>query len=452
MFTPPAEVSAVLAAFAPLFTRPSWSRAQALLCGLLLAPANQTVVAALRALGLAGEPGFQNYHRLLNRARWSARAAAGVLLKLLVEAFVPSGPVIIGLDETLERRRGRKLTARAIYRDAARSSKDCFQKASGLRWMSLALLVPVGWAARVWALPFLTALCPSERYGPYVQRGRRHKPLVERARGLVGQLRRWLPDRPLLVVADGGYAALEFLAWCARQARPVTIITRLRLDAALYEPPPLRRPGQNGRPRLKGQRLPSLSQRLQDATTVWEPKRVAWYGGRTRRVQLATGTAVWYHGGKPPVTLRWVLVRDPKGRFEPQALLSTDLTLSARRIVVYFVRRWSMETTFQEARLYLGLEGQRQWNDLAAARTTPVRLGLFSLVALMVHRQPSWQHAFRRSAWYAKARPTFADALAQVRRALWRQLGFWLSETAVEKQKPAPVLFEHFAELLAYVA
>ena len=185
MFTPPVEVSAVLSAFAPLFTQPSWLRAQALLCGTLLAPANHTVTAALRALGLAGEPGFQNYHRLLNRARWSARQAAGVLLKLLVEAFVPSGPLIVGLDETIERRRGRKLTARAIYRDAARSSKECFQKTSGLRWMSLALLVPIGWAARVWALPFLTALCPSERYGPYVRRGRRHKPLAERARGLL---------------------------------------------------------------------------------------------------------------------------------------------------------------------------------------------------------------------------------------------------------------------------
>ena len=238
MFTPPAEVSAVLAAFAPLFTQPSWLRAQALLCGTLLAPANHTVTAALRALGLAGEPGFQNYHRVLNRAGWSARQAAGVLLRLLVEAFVPAGPVIVGLDDTIERRRGRKLTARAIYRDAARSSKECFQKTSGLRWMSLALLVPVDWAARVWALPFLTALCPSERYGPYVRRGRRHKPLGERARGLIGQLRRWLPDRTLLVVADGGYAALELLAWCARQARPVTVITRLRLDAALYRPAP----------------------------------------------------------------------------------------------------------------------------------------------------------------------------------------------------------------------
>ena len=172
MFTPPVEVSAVLAAFAPLFTHPSWLRAQALLCGTLLAPANHTVTAALRALGLAGAPDFQSYHRVLNRAQWSARQAAGVLLGLLVAAFVPAGPVILGLDETIERRRGRKLSTRAIYRDAARSSKDCFQKTSGLRWMSLAVLAPVGWAARVWALPFLTALCPSERYGPYVRRGR----------------------------------------------------------------------------------------------------------------------------------------------------------------------------------------------------------------------------------------------------------------------------------------
>jgi DDE superfamily endonuclease len=451
MFTPPVEVSAVLAAFAPLFTQPSWLRAQVLLCGTLLAPANHTVTAALRALGLAGEPGFQNYHRVLNRARWSARQAAGVLLRLLVEAFVPSGPLIIGLDETIERRRGRKLTGRAIYRDAARSSKDCFQKTSGLRWMCVALLVPVGWAARVWALPFLTALCPSERYGPYLRRGRRHKPLPERARGLIGQVRRWLPERVLIVVADSSYAALELLAWCARQARPVTLISRLRLDAALYAPAPVRRPGQNGRPRLKGKRLAPLARRLERTYTRWQGCRLVWYGGAVRRLQLATGTAVWYSRGKPPVAIRWVLVRDPKKRFEPQALLSTDLNLSARQIVTYFVRRWSMETTFQEARLYLGLEGQRQWSDLAAARTTPVRLGLFSLVALMVQRQPAWQGAFRRSAWYEKARPTFADALAQVRRALWRQLGFCLSEAVVDKQKPTHLLFEHFAELLAYI-
>src|SRR4030081_3273534 len=197
MFTPPAEVSAVLAAFAPLFTEPRWLPSTALLCGTLLAPANHTLTAALRALGQAQKRGFQNYHRLLNRAHWSARQAAQVLLGLLVAAFVPSGPVIVGLDDTIERRRGRKLTARAIYHDAARSSKSCFQKASGLRWMSLALLVPVRWAARVWALPFLTALCPSERYAPYVRGGRRNQPLGERTAGRLFQLLRLFAARLL---------------------------------------------------------------------------------------------------------------------------------------------------------------------------------------------------------------------------------------------------------------
>jgi hypothetical protein len=448
MFTPPAEVSAVLAAFALLFTEPSWLRAQALVCGTLLAPANHTVTAALRALGLAQKPGFQNYHRLLNRARWSARQAAGVLLGLLVEAFVPAGPVVLGLDELLERRRGRKLKARAIYYDPVHSSKSCFQKSSGLRWMCLAVLAPVDWAARVWALPFLTALCPSERYGPYRDRGRQHKPLAQRARGLLGQVRRWLPRRALIVVADCNYAVLELLAWCSRQS--ITVISRLRLDAALYEPAPARPPGQPGRQRLKGERIPKLTERLTDERTGWQTVQLPWYGQPARRLQVASGTAVWYHSGKPPVEIRWVLVRDPKGRCEPLGLLSTDLKLEARQIVLYYMRRWAMESTFQAARLYLGLDGQRQWHDLAVARTTPVRLGLFSLVALIVQRQPAWQAIFRRSAWQKKARPTFADGLAHVRRALWGQLGFWLSQRAGDQQKSPHLLYDHVAELLAY--
>lgn len=201
----------------------------------------------------------------------------------------------MALDETIERRRGAKLKARAIYRDAARSSRECFQKTSGLRWLSLHLLAPVRWAKRVWALPFLTTLCPSERYVPYVQRGRRHKPLTERARGLIGQARRWLRERALIVVADSGYAALELLAWCARLPQPVTIITRLRLDAALYEPAPARAPKQTGRPALKGKRLPTLARQLAAGALCWQRCRVAWYGGKDRVLWLASATAVWYH-------------------------------------------------------------------------------------------------------------------------------------------------------------
>jgi hypothetical protein len=452
MFTPPAEVEAVTAAFASLFTRPSWPRAQALLCGTLLVPANCTVTAALRALGLAAERHFQNYHRLLNRARWSARKAASILLGLLVQAFAPAGPVVLGLDDTIERRRGPKIQARAICRDAARSSRECFQKTGGLRWISLHLLAPVRWAKRIWALPFLSALCPSERYAPYAQKGRRHKSLVERARGLIGAARRWSPGRALIVVADGGYAAIELLAWCQRLTKPVTMITRLRLDAALYAPACARTPGQKGRSRIKGGRLPSLAQRLNAPETSWRKAQTSWYGGKTRRLWLASETALWYHGGKPPVSIRWVLIRDPKGRFEPQALLSTDVNLSARQIIGFFVRRWAMETTFQEARASLGIEGQRQWNDLAIARCTPIRLTLFSLVALIVHGQPDWQASVRQSAWYEKTLPTFADALAQVRRCLWQRMAFCMSAENTDKQKSPASFFDHLGELLAYAA
>ena len=369
-----------------------------------------------------------------------------------MRAFVPTGPVILGLDETIERRRGPKIKARAIYRDAARSSHTCVQKTSGLRWLSLHLLVPVAWSQRVWALPFLTALCPSARYPLYAEKGRRHKSLLERARGLIGQARRWLPGRVLLLVADSGYAAIDLLAWCQRLAEPVTMITRLRLDAALYEPAPARPSKTRGRPRHKGRRLPTLAKRLTQSTTPWHQTGVTWYGEVQRLVEIATDTAVWYHSGKPSVPLRWVLIRDPQGRFEAQALLCTDAGLSPEEIVSAFVRRWTMETTFQEAKAHLGIQGQRQWNDLAIARATPLRLALFSLVTLCVQAQPAWQASVRQAAWYQKALPTFSDALAQVRRALWRQMSLWMAQENTDEQKSSTDLFAHFGEILAYAA
>ena len=304
----------------------------------------------------------------------------------------------------------------------------------------------------MWALPFLTALCPSARYAPYVARGRRHKSLVQRARGLLGQAVRWLPGRALTVVADSGYAAIELLAWCQRLPAPVTLITRLRLDAALYEAAPARTAGKKGRPRRKGRRRPTLARRLAEPTTTWKRARLRWYGGTWRWLEVASDTAVWYHRGLPPVALRWVLIRDPKGRREPQALLSTDPDLCASQIVGRFVRRWAMEVTFQEARAHLGVEGQRQWNDLAVTRATPLRLALFSLVTLIVQGQPAWQTSVRQAAWYKKALPTFSDALARVRRCLWRQLAFCLSEENIDSRKPPASLFAHFGELLAHAA
>src|SRR5207253_8525438 len=145
---------------------------------------------------------------------------------------------------------GAKIAAKGIYRDPGRSSKGHFVKASGLRWVSLQLLAHIPWVGRVWALPFLTVLAPSERY--HQERGQRHKHLTDWARQLIRQLRRWLPDRALVVVADSTYAALELLPDAAGLRPAVTVVTRLRLDAALYDPAPARVAGRRGRPRLKG--------------------------------------------------------------------------------------------------------------------------------------------------------------------------------------------------------
>ena len=173
----PARFAAVILCFAPLFFQRSWRHAEVLLVGAILAPGRRTVSSILRITGRSRERRFVNYHRILSRAAWSGRAAAQVLLGLLLDAFVPAGPVLLGLDDSIERRRGKRISAKGIYRDPVRSSHGHFVKASGLRWLSLMLLVPISWAGRIWALPFLTALAPSERYCR--ERGLRHKTLTD---------------------------------------------------------------------------------------------------------------------------------------------------------------------------------------------------------------------------------------------------------------------------------
>jgi len=441
----------LLAPFAPCFSRRVWRHALVLLAGTLLAPGRRTVAAALRAMGLAHGKRFERYHRVLGRDRWSGLAVGRALLGLLVAAFVPSGPLVVGVDETVERRRGAKIAAKGIYRDAVRSSHSHFVKASGLRWVCLMLLVPVPWARRTWALPFLTALAPSARYDR--EHGRRHKALTDWAGQLLLVVRRWWPDRPIVAVADATDAALEFLARCRSWPTPVTVVTRLRLDAALYAPAPPRRPHQNGRPRLKGERLPTPAATAADPATEWAPAPVAdWYGRGLRAVEIVTDTAVWYHAGLPPVPVRWVLIRDPDGAFAPQALLCTDPAATPEQILGWFVQRWQLEVTFEEARRHLGVETQRQWSDRAIRRATPALLGLFSLVTLLARPHLAAAPRVRRAAWYRKPCPTFADALAVVRRQLWGHAAFRTSDRGGDVVKVPRAVIERLTEALCYAA
>ena len=446
----PTRFAAVILSFAPLFFQRSWRHAELLLVGAILAPGKRTVTSLLRICGLARERHFVNYHRVLNRAAWSPRAASRLLLARLTAAFAAVGPVVLGIDDTIERRRGQRIAAKGIYRDPVRSSHGHFVKASGLRWLSLMLLAPVPWAGRVWALPFLTTLAPSERYCR--ERGLRHKKLTDWARQLVLQARRWLPGRDVVLVGDSGFAALELLATLARHE--VTGITRLRLDAALYDPAPPRQPGTNGRPRTKGARLPNLSEILRRADTGWQPLVVrGWYGEGERDVEICSATAVWRHSGMPIVPIRWVLVRDPQHRFEPQALLCTDPGRTPEQILLWFIQRWQLEVTFQETRTHLGVETQRQWSDRAIARTTPCLLALFSLITLLAAQlRPADREAAARSAWYHKPRPTFSDTLAAVRRHIWREQGLLTSRRNRHMPKPRPALQRALAYAICHAA
>src|SRR5258708_2660065 len=370
----PADSGACLAPCAPLFSRPVWRHVPVLLVGAILAPGRRMVSSALRAVGLADLPKFQRYHRVLNRAVWSGLGASRVLFGLLVGTFAPAGPLVVGIDETIERRRGAKIAAAGIYRDPVRSSHSHFVKVRGLRWISLHLLVPIPWAGHVWALPFLTALAPSEHFAQ--RRQRRYKPLTLWARQLIRLVHRWLPDRRLVVVGDRAYAAWDLLAAVRAAA---TVVARLRLDAHLCAPAPPRRPRQTGRPRLVGARLPNLTTYPTDPATPWTTRTVArWYGERDRPIQLLTGTAVWYHTALPPVPIRWVLVRDPRDQFATQALLCTDLAADPLQIVSWFVLRWQLEVTFLEVRAHLRVETQRQCPARSVSRTTPTLPGLDS--------------------------------------------------------------------------
>ena len=450
MLTLPDEYNILLNHFRPFFSKRVWMFAVVLLIGAVLAPGKRTITAILRIMGLSQERHFQSYHRVLNRAVWSNLLVSAALFFLLINTFLPVGTVVVGIDETIERRRGKKIKAKGIYRDPVRSSKSHFVKASGLRWISMMLLVNIPWASRIWGLPFLTVLAPSERY--YESKSCKHKKITDWARQMGMQVRRWLPKRKIVIVADSSYAALELLHSLQNLPEPVYMVTQLRLDAALYEPAPPRSPGTLGRPRKKGKRLPKLSDVLENEQTIWEKVTVKnWYGQGPAQVEITSGTAVWYHNGMPTVPIRWVLIRDPNGKFKTKALLSTDQSAEPMQILKWFIRRWQVEVTFQEVRAHLGVETQRQWSDKAIARTTPILMGLFSWVTLLAHRsQKDGKLPVRQAAWYIKTYPTFSDAIALVRRRIWEHWGFCMSVSDSDMQKHPAILLNRLFEAVCY--
>jgi hypothetical protein len=435
--------------FAPVFSAQVWPQALTLLVGAILAPDERTVAAALRVMGLGADPHFGNYHRVLSRAVWSGLQAGQILLGLLVTLFLSAdSPLPVVIDETLERRQGAKIRAKGVFRDAVRSSKTHVVTSFGLRWIVLALLVKLPWAKRPWALPFLTVLAPSARANEKCQR--RHKTVVRWAQQMIAVVRRWQPKRRLILIGDGAYAAVCLALTCARLPQPVALVSRLRFDAGLYAPPSAPVPGRRGPKPKKGARLPALKAQL---TAAWQPATVPWYGGKTCEVQWQTGTALWYTPGFDPVAIRWVVVHSPTGDFLDQAFFCTDQAAAATQIIAWFVLRWNLEVTFEDARAHLGLETQRQWSDPAIARTTPCLFGLYALITALAQQWTAAQPLpIRVTAWYHKEDATFADAIAFVRRTLWLKLNCVDSAMTGDAVLIPRAAFERLLETLCYAA
>jgi len=449
----PMEMIIVLQPFMPVFSDRTWDWVQVLVVGAILAPGKRTVTSILRVMGLSEERQYQRYHRVLNRAVWSSLEVSQILLGLLVTAFVATGaPVIVAADETLERRQGDKIKAKSVFRDAARSSRKHTVTSYGLRWVCMALLVPVPWSQRVWALPFLTVLAPSKKTN--LANGKRHKTSIDWVGQMTSQLRRWLPERHLVLVVDGGLAAIKLGHRCLSYANPVTYVSRLRLDARLYAwpgPQPEDKPGPKPK---KGERQASLKARVHDPATMWQTLSIDWYHGNKRTFDIATGISLWHTPGQDPMPLRWVLVRDPSGKLDPAAFFATDLDATPEQILAWVVMRWGIEVTFEEARAHLGLETQRQWADLAIARTTPALLGLFSLITLVAHGLTTDEPLpVRSAAWYTKSEATFSDVIALVRRYLWLQSDEYVQSPSQPGHAPIPAADLHgLIDLLCYAA
>ena len=415
----PSEFQDTISYFSFAFRKDVWPKVKLLIVGAIICPGSRTICNLLRSVGLRWERNFPKYHRVLSQDKWSAKKLSQVLLRLLVNCFVPKGEALVfGLDDTIERRWGSKINKRGIYRDPVRSSKSHFVKCSGLRWLSLMILTPLPWLKPgvCWGLPILTVLCPSERF--YTKLGKRAKKLTDWA----GQILSWLSrqnlylQRSIYLTGDGSFATYELLMHA--QSLGIGMIARMKLNARLFHLAPTQQPKTKRGPKpLKGNRLLCMQKRLTDKRIKWTRILFSeWYGQSNKEMLITSGIAIWHKSNTVMVKVKWVLIKDPEHKLEPVLLACTDIDLSAYNIVSFFVRRWRIEVTFAEVRRHLGVETQRQWSDLAIERSTPCLLAMFSIVCLLANqlhiRQAIMPNA---TAWYQKQFVSFSDVLAAVR-------------------------------------
>lgn len=368
-------------------------------------------------MGLSHDSSFAKYHHVLNRVKWSPLLAAKIVLDLLVSVIGTGKPLVMFIDETLERRKGPKIKAKGYYRDAVRSSRSTVVKSSGLKWLTLAISWRFPFSARYFALPFMTVLELSEKSDRTAKK--RHKTTLRWTIQMLMQVIRWLNETPIILVGDGGFACAQ-LAWMCLKYK-ICLISRLKMNAGLYDFPAPVEPGRRGRKKTKGTQLIGFRKMVEMPDLGWKEVIIDGYEKKKKRLKYISNTCLWGADGFFPVPIRWVLVVDPEGELDPLPLMSTDVTLSAERIIELYVQRWNLEVTFEEVREHLGVETQRQWSDKAIARTTPILMSLYTIACLIANKlQEERPIEVAQTAWYEKNDATFSDLLIAIRKILWK--------------------------------
>ena len=403
----------LLALFRPAFTAATFARARLLGVAAVLTTGRRTVANLLRTVAGLTEGDPSSYHRVLSLAQWSGLSLASLLTRFLIRHFWPGGRIRVVGDDTVTEHPGPKVHGKARHRDPVRSSHSYTAWRWGHKWVVLAVLVRFPFARRPWALPVLVSLYRSEQDNE--KRGRPHKTPAQLLRLLLRVLLRWFPDRQFVFAGDQGYGSHEMARLAGSSRGRLRLVSKFYPDARLYEPPPEYKG--KGRPRVKGAKLPTPQEVVAKAART--RLNVAWYGGGRRDVEVVSGTGHWYKAGRGLVPVRWVYVHDLSGTHRDEYFYSTDVAMTPQEIIEEYTGRWNIETTFEEARAYLGLESTRGWCARTVQRAEPCLLGLYSVVALMYGLLPEADQDRGTVDWEGKGTVTFSDAITAVRRWLW---------------------------------
>ena len=420
----PEPVRAVFEPLAPALTRPTHRRLVLLALAAILTVGGRTIANLLRTLGALALGHSSSYHRALSHRRWSTRRLARRYIAAILARFAPRGPVELAGDDTVTEHPGAKVYGKGCHRDPVRSTHSLTAYRWGHKWVVLAVLARLPFCRRRWALPLMVALYRPEEKGIDGVSRRAHKTPVDLLGQMLRILVRWLPDRTFVCCADGNYAAHELAEVAAANPRRLTFVSKFYPQANLFGPPPPY--SGHGRPRVKGPELPKPAQVVHDA-----PRRtalhVAWYGGERRRVEVVTGVGWWYKGGRPLIPVRWAFVRDRTGTHRDEYFFTTDVTMVPKAVIETYTGRWNIETTFQEARSYLGLETTRGRVRNTVLRAEPSLLALYALVVWLHVELPARYRRARAVVWSGKVDVTFSDAITAVRRYLWVEGVFSIS-------------------------